>query len=429
MKFLCVLVLVALLKHTEAACYSGIEHVACSESSCSGSCSPGNGCTCSDGLTTCIPSACDLDANECCPDGLFWDDTNSCCTDTLVCSPSCLSDEVCVNDTNDAVCVCNNLLHKNETLKDLKTTVDCAEGTMTVSVSKCLLGYLGYDYTTFRLKNDPDINCSAPYPDILNNQRTQSFQIKAKKDICGNIMTLDSSKVYYTNVLFIDILNKPLITINPIEMNFTCSYNLTMQTSLDVILHPVASTTYLNASNGEGSYPLTIAAYKNSEFNIPFEETDNVNVGSDIYLGLFITGADGDNFALRAVQCIATPSNNRNDPTFVQFVSGGCLVDGDVDTALINNGDSLEAKFRVSAFVFDGYGEVHIFCDARLCDKASGNCTVCQNGKSSEQGTGEVSVSLRMEDTISFGSSGTDTVVSSAALAASILMLLLNKLF
>ncbi|KAM4694458.1 pancreatic secretory granule membrane major glycoprotein GP2-like [Discoglossus pictus] len=393
---------------------------------CEYSCTSGKGCRCSD-EKICLPNKCTLDASECCPTGYSWDSINSCCTAAVIgspdCIPPCLSDEICEKDATSATCVCDPSVYKNMTIKDLKPTVTCDGSTTTVSVSKCLLDYLHYDYTTIRLKNDPNKTCSDNY--TLNNQGVQSLLVKAT---CGNRVTSDLSKVNYTNTLYIDIKHDAVIVVNPIEMDFTCSYNRTMQTSLNVTLHPVASTTFLNATNGEGSYPLTLAAYKNSEYNIPFTDGENVDVGSPIYLGLFTTGADGDKFVLRVVNCYSTPSSSDDDPR-VQLLSGGCPIDGgDVDAVIGQNGVSLEARFRVNAFAFDGFPTVSIFCEARLCEKTNGNCSLCNNGRTNEPNTGDVSVTLAMNERLDLSSSGTHAV-SSPVVAGSLLLLLFNKLY
>ncbi|KAM4701774.1 uromodulin-like [Discoglossus pictus] len=429
MKFLFVFILVSLLKDAaaqEAVCYAGIDYPDCK--SCGGACASGNGCYCSDYITQCFSSTCSIAPHECCPVGLFWYSEKKCCTESLVCTPQCLSDESCGKISDIATCVCNTTAYQNMTIKDLKTTVTCDGDAMTVSVSKCLLEFLHYDHTSIQLKNDPNFNCSAGYFTTLNDQTVQALQVKATAGLCGNRVTYDLFKVNYTNTLYIGIKNETLIVVNPIEMDFTCSYNLTMQTALNVTLNPVTSTTFLNATNGEGSYPLTLAAYKNSAYNDPFSNGENVDVGSPIYLGFFIAGADGDKFVLRVVSCFGTP-DTRDNPNRVQLLSGGCPIDGgDVDAALVQNGVSLEALFRINAFAFDGLPSVSIFCEARLCDNKTENCSACDSGRANEPNTGEVSVTLTMNERIDFSSSGTPPVPS-ALLAGSLLLLLFNKLF
>ncbi|KAM4699861.1 pancreatic secretory granule membrane major glycoprotein GP2-like [Discoglossus pictus] len=260
----------------------------------------------------------------------------------LDCSPVCYSDEDCIEIDNNATCVCNYTSYYGKKISDFTPSLTCDGGAMVISLSQCLLDYFGYDYNTIQLTNKSEV-CNNTFSNVVDNKRTQSLEVKVQMGWCGNLMTNDAFKMYYTNTLHIGVQNSTVINVNPIEMNFTCSYNLTMQTSLNITLHPVLSTTYLTTSNGEGSYPLTMAAYKDTDFTVPFQETDTVLVGEDIFLGLFVTDADGNTFALRTVQCLASPINNRDDPNRVQLVSEGCAVDGDVDVTIEKNEESLEA--------------------------------------------------------------------------------------
>ncbi|KAM4699863.1 uncharacterized protein O3C94_001220, partial [Discoglossus pictus] len=77
---------------------------------------------------------------------------------------------------------------------------------------------------------------------------------------------------------------------------------------------------------------------------------------------------------------------------------------------------------------FQGFDSVYIFCDARLCDKAE-NCTGCQNGRSSEPGSGQVMLSLNLDEKISYSSSGSCTAGFWGLLVIAVLIFLSSKLF
>ncbi|XP_053562922.1 pancreatic secretory granule membrane major glycoprotein GP2-like [Bombina bombina] len=342
------------------------------------------------------------------------------------CNPTCYSNENCVEAANKTGCVCNTTLYKNKALSDFIPTLTCTGGIMEISLSQCLLDYFGLNSSTLRLTNTSNA-CYNTYPSVINSGRAQSLSVQAQTGLCGNRVTIDSVKVSYTNTLQINIQNKSLLTVNPVEMNFTCSYNLTMQISLNVTLKPIISITYLTGPNGEGSYPLTFAAYKNPDYTVPFEQADTVVVGTYIYLGLFITGADGDTFALRTVQCWATPTNNRNDPNAVVLVKDGCAVNEDVETLVEKNGESLESRIRISSFQFRDQNEVYVFCNTRLCEKSEG-CTGCLSGKASKDGSGQVSISLKLDD-YGFNSAGSHKVGFLTLLGCFLILLISSRLF
>ncbi|XP_073525240.1 uncharacterized protein [Phyllobates terribilis] len=193
------------------------------------------GCICADGLSQCLPTDCPMKNNACCPEGLFWDPIKSCCTSTLRCNPSCGEDEICTNITNIATCVCNNDFYKQNTTADIIPFVTCGLGVIELYVaSRCLLDYLGYDYKNLLLGNAA---CTFSFINYYNNKPVVILQLKAESGWCGNKLTLDSSSFHYTNTLHIGIKNESLITVNPIFFNFTCSYNLTQNTSLPSSIH------------------------------------------------------------------------------------------------------------------------------------------------------------------------------------------------
>ncbi|XP_053562927.1 pancreatic secretory granule membrane major glycoprotein GP2-like [Bombina bombina] len=353
--------------------------------------------------------------------------------EALTCTPSCLNDEACVTNAGVSSCICNSTYYKGKTISNLQPSVTCdGKGTITPKFSICLLNYLGYNETTIQLKDHASDNCSSTYTEVdANNVRVQALQVKAQVGQCGNRVTIADSKVTYQNTLRIDILKKLLAAANPIEVNFSCSYNLTMQSSLNVTLNPIVSTTNLPGLYGEGSYPLTLAAFKSPSYTDPFQNGESVNVQTNVYLGFLINGPDGANFTLRVVKCFASPYNarNDNDPNNVPIVEGGCPApDADFDVAVEQNGVALESRIRFSAFKFQDFDTLNIFCDARLCDKSEG-CTGCKAGKASDPSLGAVSLSLNLDGQVNSGSSGTHAAFSATMMISCLLMFVFNKLY
>ncbi|XP_053562929.1 uncharacterized protein LOC128653573 [Bombina bombina] len=329
--------------------------------------------------------------------------------DEPLCSPQCLSDEVCVYISYVATCICNKNLYKTQ---NLIPSLTCNAGKILISVSKCLLSTRGYDYNNISLI---DSSCAPSYIEVINNSAVVITEVKTMRGWCGTLMEIDAVKIYYSNTLNISVQKKSIITVNPFSFSFTCAYNLTLQTSLDVLLkvpacatdtsqpvssHPVFtnpaiysqilpvnqcidnSCFFINllSVRGEGSYTITMAVYKNSDYTMPIEDLDYVYVGIDVYLALSVMGADEDTFVLKVSECFATP-NDRSDPMFVQLVRNGCPVN-EVKTVIEQNAESLEARIRISAFAFQGYNTVNIFCDAWLCERNSSSCTKCTNDNS-----------------------------------------------
>ncbi|XP_063813285.1 pancreatic secretory granule membrane major glycoprotein GP2-like [Pseudophryne corroboree] len=392
---------------------------------CGGQCLDQSGCFCADG-TQCVPASngeCIVQTNDCCnvQPGFYWDSSAGCCTDVKMCNPSCKSDEYC-ETTETPYCACNTAVYSGLTPSDLKPTVDCGSGTMITAISKCKLQKLGYDYSTLHLANSSGI-CNYTYPDVINNTDVWKLQVQANVGWCGNIIEEDSSKIYFTNTIFINPYSGPLITKNPISYNMTCAYNLSMQTSLEFALHPIVGTVTIQPTDGTGSFTVTMAAYSDLECTIPIEENEDVVVGTVIYIGVFSPDADGSAFALKAETCYATSTNNRDDLNRVPLVTGGSADNSQVQVSVVQNGISLEDIIQISTFQFSGYPQVFIFCDVVLCSKASG-CNGTQSARSAVNIPNGPEISINLRDTFSFSSSGHHIAASWALLAAFLLTLL-----
>ncbi|XP_075117260.1 pancreatic secretory granule membrane major glycoprotein GP2-like [Leptodactylus fuscus] len=385
----------------------GSDPVLCSADSCAGFCIPGNGCLCKDGFTNCVPPSnteCPMEDNTCCSNlvGWYWDSNLHCCTETPFCYPYCTRDEVCSVLNEAATCDCNSTTYEGIKISDVKPIVSCEGGLMTVSVCRCQLQQLGYDTSSFHLIND-SAACNYPYTDAIDYIRVDSMEVKAAIGWCGNVFSKTDSKIYFTNTLHISPKPGLSPTISPIAFNFTCEYNLTMQTSLSFSPKPIR-VNILTPQTGSGTLTVVMAAYSDPEFIVPIQQSDVVYVKSKIYLGLFSPDMDGRAFALRVEKCFATPTSDPNDPNQFVFVNGGCAVNGDVQTTVLQNGNATEARIQTSAFLFNDYPEVYIFCNVRLCDKSIG-CEGCNLGRSSPADTSQLGIQLYL-DLGYFGNSG-----------------------
>uniref|UniRef100_A0A8C5MHN3 ZP domain-containing protein n=1 Tax=Leptobrachium leishanense TaxID=445787 RepID=A0A8C5MHN3_9ANUR len=290
---------------------------------CAGSCDSENGCLCStDYITSCVPTSCIMNNNICCTPGLYWNSSFSCCTDvfTIACSPPCAADQQCVYRNNNAICECNNDLYIGKTIANVKPIVQCDPGVMTASVSQCLLTYLGYDYNNLDVRNK-STKCSNHYPDILNGQNVEMFQVKAHEGSCGTTATVTDSKIYYTNTLYIDPLPSN-ITTDPLAYNFTCDHNLTMQMQTRILyaVSPSISVTVLPPETGNGLFYVYTAAYKDSALTTPWEAGESIAVGSDIFLPFSLPEADPAYFTLRVDECFAAPAGDSNDVSTIHLV-------------------------------------------------------------------------------------------------------------
>ncbi|CAI9622341.1 unnamed protein product, partial [Staurois parvus] len=124
-----------------------------------------------------------------------------------------------------------------------------------------------------------------------------------------------------------------------------------MITSLKLPGNITYQTVYLSGANETGKYPVTMAAYKDSTFTIPYQNEEEVTIGTMIYVGIFVTGADGKIYVLRIETCVASPTDNRSDVNSVYIIKNGCP-QGPVSTTVLQNRNALEASFSISSFQF-----------------------------------------------------------------------------
>ncbi|XP_077337203.1 uromodulin-like [Lithobates pipiens] len=396
--------------------------------SCNGTCTLDNGCSCSDQYTTCVPTpgidCTNSDFSSCCPEGLYYNKIQSCCSTFPFCDPECATDEVC-NSLGE--CECNTTAYPNLRLSNFRPTVKCENNTMRVTVSKCELAVLGLDSSTIHLRNS-SMECSYPYADYINGQKVTTIWVSAASDWCGNTVTDDISNINISNTVYIGILDKPIITRNNISFDFTCAYNRNMQTSLK-LPGTNQETVYISGVNGTGSFPVTMAAYKDSSFTQAYQNNENVAVGSIIYVGIFVTGADGTQYTLRIETCVASPTDNRNDVNAFYLIKDGCVLET-VSTMVLQNRSALEAAFSISAFQFQNQANVNFFCDVRLCDRTNGTCSKCATGRSFNTATNEVKIGLTLDVNLDFAdSAGKHTAASWALLAGIQLAFAFIKLF
>nr|BAR42255.1 uromodulin-like protein type 1 long [Rana pirica] len=433
MKLLFFIALAVLVEYAGAKCilpsdptYAGMTFCP----SCSGSCTPDNGCYCSDQFTTCVPTpgieCTNSDSKPCCPGDLFYNINQSCCSTSPSCAPECATDEVC---NSLGKCECNTTAYRNLKLKDFKPTIKCESDMLTVTVKQCELEALGLNSSTVHLRNPSHDQCTFPYEDYINGLKGMSVQAETVSNWCGNTVTGDDSNVYISNTVYIGILDKPIITSNNISFNFTCGYKRNMQTSLKLPGNITQQTVYLSGANGTGSYPVTMAAYKDSSFTEPYQNNEDVAVGTIIYVGIFVTGVDGNQYVLRIESCVASPTDNRSDANAFYLIQNGCI-QGTVPSLVLDNSKALEASFSISAFQFQNQAYVNLFCDVRLCDNTTESCSKCVNAKSSKTATNEVKIGLAFGGNLVFvDSAGKHTAASWALLAGIQLAIVFIKFF
>ncbi|KAJ1195808.1 hypothetical protein NDU88_005076 [Pleurodeles waltl] len=298
------------------------------------------------------------------------------------CDPACADDELCTNSAGSAECKCQRSKYLNASLSDILPTVQCEGSTMALSLSKCLLERFKYSFTQMYFSNT---NCTATTSlQLVGNERVVQLTALPQAGWCGNDLAINNDKTMtYSNVLYIPPDNESEIIISSmLRLNFSCTYNMTIETSLLTALHPIINTVILPPMNGSGPITAIMAAFNSNSFNDPVTESGTLTVGTPVYIGISTIFSDGDTFTLRADRCVAAPSNNPTDPG-VELIADGCAVTQDVNVQVIENGQSLKVMFEIETFLFQGQPEVYMRCDVSLCLKTPSDTCQCSSSSSS----------------------------------------------
>ncbi|XP_075054214.1 uromodulin-like [Mixophyes fleayi] len=408
------------------SCYAGINGDPAFCSTCSGSCTAMTGCTCSTSLASCLPDqhTCILNSTACCLPSLSWYPDLACCVEEPYCTPACLADEACQYVNRIPVCAANTTFYQTLglTAYNVSNVVTCRGSNMTVSVGKNLLEVLHYNPSASTLSEH---NCTGATVSTLDGQRVYSLTVHISVGTCGNIMTKNATHVTYTNTINIPGNNmNGIVTAGNISLQFSCTYNITMQTVLSTVIKPVMSTENLNSGGTGGDALTTLAAYVNPSYTVPLQQSQQQElvVGSTLYFGMNTLFPDPA-FVLRVDQAFATPTSDGTGSLKIQLIQGGCSTDNGPNIQVIENGVSKEVRFSITSFAFRGYDTVYIFCDARLCNTASESCSACSSTREVSEGAVQFSLGpLSFQDNLA-DSSGHRTGLSFTLLVGSLMSL------
>ncbi|XP_078538816.1 uromodulin-like [Lissotriton helveticus] len=292
-----------------------------------------------------------------------------------------MTDEVCTDNAGIAECTCNATTYLHASHSEIVPTTQCAGTEMTVSLKKCLLQRFQYSITGIHF-NTLNPNCTDPtYTDVVGGVSVIIAQAIPVAGYCGTEMTINTvdKKLTFSNVLYVPPdTSSGLIISSSLTIPFSCTYNLTMQTSLLTAVHPILREVPLPSANGSGPFTATMAAYMSNAFTDPYTVDTPLTVGAPLYIGISTTFSDADVFSLRADKCVAAPSSSPSEPG-VLLISNGCPVTDAVDVQIIHNGVSLEVMFQIVTFAFQDMSAVYMWCDISLCKKTTPNTCGCSS--------------------------------------------------
>ncbi|XP_026225589.1 alpha-tectorin [Anabas testudineus] len=287
--------------------------------------------------------------------------------------------EICTNFTCELenggdLCGCPELPTSTGGDDDIiQAEVTCKHAQMEVSISKCKLFQLGFEREDVRINDE---HCAG-----IEGEDFISFHINNTKGHCGSIVLSNGTHIMYKNTVWIESVNNTgnVITRDKtINVEFSCAYELDLKISLETVLKPMLSVINLTLPTQEGNFITKMALYKNSSYRNPYREGEVVlSTRDNLYVGVFVEGADENQLILIVNMCWATPSRYSSDRLRYIIIERGCPNIKDNTIGMAENGVSLTCRFHVTVFKFIGdYDEVHLHCDVSLCDSETNACKV-----------------------------------------------------
>uniref|UniRef100_A0A4W5LC07 ZP domain-containing protein n=1 Tax=Hucho hucho TaxID=62062 RepID=A0A4W5LC07_9TELE len=245
-----------------------------------------------------------------------------------------------------------------------KATVVCNETSMTVAVEKASIVGLYEDH--LRL-NDP--SCS------LSSNSSHVFRTLAL-NTCGTQLEEEEDNLIFRNeITFFEDSSAVITKRDEMEIEFWCVYPKKGNASLEFLSHKIP---YIFREKGFGKFTYQFEFYHSSSFNRmvdPASYPVKVELKEMVYMEIMSTSSV-PNTEMFVESCMATPTDNPNDPEHYNIIQNGCKD----KTVQIYSSSQSQFHFAMEAFKFIGmHDQVYISCAVVLCETGNTN-TRCAQG-------------------------------------------------
>ncbi|OCT91995.1 hypothetical protein XELAEV_18015052mg [Xenopus laevis] len=298
--------------------------------------------------------------------------------------PSCFSDEVCNNITNN--CDCNPSKYI-ETEQYPQPEITCNYD-MVLRIPRCQMERNGYDSSSLRLINP---NCRlSTYPDNISYLGLL-WHIGTGE--CGNIKTENSSHITYSNILYINSKTSAFITKNNITISFSCSIPRNMDIG-SFPLNVVAKNVSLTIPGVIGKITLTMEIYTDSAFTTPVTTSTQLVVEQTVYVSLVMQTVDI--YALKVVNMYVSNSSNPSADPRYYLLQNGCpnLNLGAFQLAPIWNGQFTQARFQMKMAKISGSDFIYLYANVAMCNNS---CTQNCNSRSAIDQSYDSTIGVRLD--------------------------------
>ncbi|XP_047672157.1 alpha-tectorin-like isoform X20 [Tachysurus fulvidraco] len=280
----------------------------------------------------------------------------------------CTEDEWCGEKDGKYGCFCNeNYPRQNPYSYDSIEICESSSGNM--SLSRCQLFEAGFLTNNLHL-HDP--NCNGTIQD-----GRLVFHFDNDDHMCGTNLMANGTHFIYENIIQgeMDSTTGSIHRNKTLELSFSCIYKLSESFSMDREINPIQSIVHKTLPGKEGMYQIKMIPYEDSGFSHPYNGRVNIEVGEQIYIGVFVQGVDSRQLATVIDSCWATPVNQRNYTVRWDLITGMCPNPNDATVKILENGVSTTGRFSFKMFAFnDDESRIFLHCSIHLCLLRNHNC-------------------------------------------------------
>ncbi|KAK3508570.1 hypothetical protein QTP70_032905 [Hemibagrus guttatus] len=280
----------------------------------------------------------------------------------------CTENEWCGEKDGNYGCFCNeNYPRQNPDSYDSTEICESSSGTM--SLSRCQLFEAGFLASNLHL-HDPSCNGTVHDGRLV-------FHFDNDEHICGTNLTANGTHFIYENIIQGEVGStaSSIHRKKRLELRFSCIYKLSQTFTMDRELNPIQSIVHKTLPGEEGMYQIRMIPYEDAGFSHPYNGSVEIEVGQQIYIGIFVQGVDSRQIATVIDSCWATPVNQANYTVHWDLITRKCPNSNDATVKILENGVSTTGRFSFKMFSFyEDESRVFLHCRIHLCLLRTHNC-------------------------------------------------------
>ncbi|XP_058260767.1 alpha-tectorin-like [Hemibagrus wyckioides] len=280
----------------------------------------------------------------------------------------CTENEWCGEKDGNYGCFCNeNYPRQNPDSYDSTEICESSSGTM--SLSRCQLFEAGFLASNLHL-HDPSCNGTVHDGRLV-------FHFDNDDHICGTNLTANGTHFIYENIIQGEVGStaSSIHRKKRLELRFSCIYKLSQTFTMDRELNPIQSIVHKILPGEEGMYQVRMIPYEDAGFSHPYNGRVEIEVGQQIYIGIFVQGVDNRQIATVIDSCWATPVNQANYTVRWDLITRKCPNSNDGTVKILENGVSTTGRFSFKMFSFyEDESRVFLHCSIHLCLLRTHDC-------------------------------------------------------